>query len=412
MADRAMLWNMAEWSEKRCNSTVARELEVALPVELPAEMREQLVHQMGNFIADRYNVAVDAAIHLPSKKGDERNHHAHLLFTTREVTRDGFGKKTRILDDRKTGSEEVKAIRAQWAIFVNAALTAMKLKTQVDHRSHKDRGIDMPPQIHVGVRATNAQRHGKELISFPILNPKSNKIINYPKIDHGGTRAQYNAEIIELQKYRKTETTAEKLARLGNQLVDLSGDIDTLRVKLNSAFLSDDLRAKIRLAIEKIISKVFLKQHEETEYIKRVKEAKQQQRKLIELESYYQRLIEVRKETQQKYDQEQANRKLNDDVNRMAQSLIGVPPYIIKLEIPLSAKFDEAAYKGYLRIQSVQDIQKSFLTPPLQTVQPITYLRKDVLHVKELLARGRPVSSKTGRISVAQNFKFRGGKRF
>jgi hypothetical protein len=52
---------------------------------------------------ERYNVAVSVAIHAPGGKGDDGNYHAHILFTTREMTPDGLGKKTRVLDDRKTG---------------------------------------------------------------------------------------------------------------------------------------------------------------------------------------------------------------------------------------------------------------------------------------------------------------------
>lgn len=67
-----MLWNMAEWSEKRCNSTVAREWELALPARLPAAGRQSLVARFCRELVLRYGVAVDAAIHLPGKDGDER----------------------------------------------------------------------------------------------------------------------------------------------------------------------------------------------------------------------------------------------------------------------------------------------------------------------------------------------------
>lgn len=36
----------------------------------------------------RYGVAFDLAIHRPDRKGDQRNHHAHILFTTRRTARD------------------------------------------------------------------------------------------------------------------------------------------------------------------------------------------------------------------------------------------------------------------------------------------------------------------------------------
>lgn len=42
---------------------------------------------------------------------DERNHHAHILFTTRQITSDGLGKKTRILDGKGSGEAETHVIR-------------------------------------------------------------------------------------------------------------------------------------------------------------------------------------------------------------------------------------------------------------------------------------------------------------
>ena len=44
---RGVLWNMAEASEVRKNSTTAREWEVALPAELPPEAHKRLVSAFG-----------------------------------------------------------------------------------------------------------------------------------------------------------------------------------------------------------------------------------------------------------------------------------------------------------------------------------------------------------------------------
>lgn len=81
--NRNELWNLAESSEVRRNSTVAREYEIALPHELDAASRLGLVREFSEHLAATYGVAVDLAIHAPGRYGDERNHHAHLLTTTR-----------------------------------------------------------------------------------------------------------------------------------------------------------------------------------------------------------------------------------------------------------------------------------------------------------------------------------------
>lgn len=145
--DRANLWNAAEASEKRSNSTVAREYEIALPADTTDADRQSMVERFAAWLADRYGVAVDYAIHRPHRTGDKRNHHAHILTTTRRIDGGKLTEKTRILDDRKTGSAEVEAIRAQWGAICG-----------MDHRSHKSRGIERLPTIHEGKASTHARR--------------------------------------------------------------------------------------------------------------------------------------------------------------------------------------------------------------------------------------------------------------
>lgn len=119
--DRAELWNQAEAAERRKNSVVAREVLIALPHELPKPDRVALTRELAGWLVSRYGVAVDAALHAPRSGHDERNHHAHLLMTTRRVSYAGLGEKTRELDDNRiTGPREVEAIRAAWCSMVNA----------------------------------------------------------------------------------------------------------------------------------------------------------------------------------------------------------------------------------------------------------------------------------------------------
>ena len=92
--DRSDLWNAAEFAEKRKDARVAREFEIALPHELSAEQRLEAAREMAQELADRYGAAVDFVIHAPHEASDVRNHHAHLLMTTRQVTEGGLGDKT------------------------------------------------------------------------------------------------------------------------------------------------------------------------------------------------------------------------------------------------------------------------------------------------------------------------------
>ena len=94
--DRSALWNAAEAAENRKDARVAREFEIALPHELSAEQRLELTRDIAQELANRYGGAVDFAIHQPHDASDVRNHHAHLLMTTRRVEAEGLGDKTYI----------------------------------------------------------------------------------------------------------------------------------------------------------------------------------------------------------------------------------------------------------------------------------------------------------------------------
>ena len=145
-ADRAALWNAAEQAEKRKNSTVAREFEIALPAELSPDERQRLARDFARELVERHRCAADVAIHAPGKGGGHQNHHAHILLTTRRLTPEGFSEKTRELDDRKT--KEVDGWRERFASLQNERLRENGLEARVDHRSHAERGIETAPTLH------------------------------------------------------------------------------------------------------------------------------------------------------------------------------------------------------------------------------------------------------------------------
>jgi ATP-dependent exoDNAse (exonuclease V) alpha subunit len=153
--DRAFLWNAAEAAEKRRNSRVAREYTVALPHELNADQRIQLVRSFAQELSDRYRFGVDLAVHAPRDfpGSDPRNFHAHLLATTREITPEGLGSKTSVeLGDtarRELGLSpavyELLHVRERWATVTNEALHDAALVTRIDHRTLREQGIDREP---------------------------------------------------------------------------------------------------------------------------------------------------------------------------------------------------------------------------------------------------------------------------
>ena len=156
--DREVIWNAAEQAEKRKNSTVAREFEIALPSELSPAERQRLAVDFAHELVARHGCAADVAIHAPGKEGDNRNDHAHILLTTRRLTPEGMGEKTRELDDQKTGKELVTQWRERFATLQNERLREAGHAVQVDHRSYAERGLQAMPTWHLGPAATAIER--------------------------------------------------------------------------------------------------------------------------------------------------------------------------------------------------------------------------------------------------------------
>jgi Ti-type conjugative transfer relaxase TraA len=191
--DRSALWNAAEAVERRKDSRVAREIEVSLPYELSAEQRLTLTREFAQSLALRYGVAVDFAIHSPHGHTDTRNHHAHLMLTTRKVvdvaapalgvgqatcldgpapggaTASGLGEKSELEWENKklealglpTTHEQLRDLRIGWEQRSNEHLARAGLDIRIDHRSHQERGLEIEPTQHMGVHATQMERRGK-----------------------------------------------------------------------------------------------------------------------------------------------------------------------------------------------------------------------------------------------------------
>lgn len=158
---RQDLWLLAENTEKRKNSTLAREMDMAIPVELNKEERFKLAIQFCRWLAQEYQVAVDCCMHRKDKNDAQENPHLHIMFTTRRYSQEGMlGAKTRELDDLKTRTTHLLHVREKWADFCNEYLQFYE--ETIDHRSLKDQGVDVLPQIHVGSAATTMNRRGLE----------------------------------------------------------------------------------------------------------------------------------------------------------------------------------------------------------------------------------------------------------
>lgn len=172
--DRAALWNAAEAAEKRKDARVARDYEVAIPKELTQAQGIALVRDFSQGLVDRYGVAVDYNIHrddLRKWDGTEKGwqgYHAHVLTSTRQLGREGFGDKAEIeLSDTKRkslglgdGASEIERVRQLWEVTANRHLEQAHQVQRIDRRSLKDQGIDRDPTVHLGPHVTGLERDG------------------------------------------------------------------------------------------------------------------------------------------------------------------------------------------------------------------------------------------------------------
>ena len=179
-SDRSTLWNSVELSEKSNNAQLAREVEIALPVELSREEQTRLVREYcsSQFVSK----GMIADFNLHDTGGG--NPHAHILLTMRPLDEKGAwlpkSKKEYVIDENgekirlpsgryKTRKvdlvdwnhrENAEVWRRAWADLANEYLEKNNRPERIDHRSYERQGIDQIPTVHVGVSATQMEKKG------------------------------------------------------------------------------------------------------------------------------------------------------------------------------------------------------------------------------------------------------------
>ena len=196
--DRSMLWNEVEACEKRHDSQLCREVEVALPEELSLEQNKDLVK---SFIMDEFvskGMVADLAIH----NGTSKNPHAHILLTTRSIDKNGFGKKNRDWNKK----EMLEGWRKSWEVKVNDRLEMHGHQSKIDHRTLEAQGINRIPQIHLGPHVSEMERRGNRTERGDIainINKSNNKIVQLEEYKEV-IENERNREIEKIENYRGT----------------------------------------------------------------------------------------------------------------------------------------------------------------------------------------------------------------
>ena len=164
LLNRQTLWNVVEKVENRKDSNLAREFEIAFPQELNAEQRKEMLNELCLELVKKHGVIVDAAIHAPhaSSGSEERNYHAHIMFTGRQIDlgTGNFAKKRNRDFNKENSSETVSWWREEFASIANKHLEQAGYAATLDHRSYADQENGLEATTHEGPKATQLRRLG------------------------------------------------------------------------------------------------------------------------------------------------------------------------------------------------------------------------------------------------------------
>ena len=253
--DRERVWNTAEKVEKRIDARTAREIIINLPYELDEINRAELVQEFTEYLAKNYNVAIDFAIHEPSKDGDQRNHHAHILMTTRraELGENNslvLGEKTNLeLSNTKLGKlglpktqDQITAIRKTYADMANDYLEFLHIDDRIDHRSYAEQGIDKLPTKKLGSKTVQAERDGIETpkgdynrLVFEI-NVKREELKLYERLDIRLDRSNIfieQADKIIVADEQRSQRNKQRIVKTNKRIESSKQQIDSTERKIS-----------------------------------------------------------------------------------------------------------------------------------------------------------------------------------
>ncbi|WEX91431.1 Ti-type conjugative transfer relaxase TraA (plasmid) [Sinorhizobium garamanticum] len=176
IADRSVasaseaFWNKVEDFEKRVDAQLAKDVTIALPIELTAEQSIALIRDFVEQHVTAKGMVADWVYHdAPG------NPHVHLMTTLRPLTEGGFGAKkiavrgpdgNPIRNDAGKivyelwagGLDDFNAFRDGWFACQNRHLALAGLDIRIDGRSFEKQGIELTPTIHLGVGTKAIER--------------------------------------------------------------------------------------------------------------------------------------------------------------------------------------------------------------------------------------------------------------
>lgn len=174
MADRQKFWELVNQNEAK-NARTQMRLVIELPHEANDATRFDIVRRFTQEAFEKKGIPYWAAIHVPTYKNDDRNYHAHIVFTDRPAKKIinpetgqeewDFAIATKERDssrhyitkhpyrqnkDRSLSQKDYpKKLRKLYAQTTNIVLANHALPIRYDPRSYKNMGLDIEPMKHI-----------------------------------------------------------------------------------------------------------------------------------------------------------------------------------------------------------------------------------------------------------------------
>lgn len=148
----ARKWLDAQENKDRKNARVIDKLMLALPLELNANQRVEVVRSFVKTLSGGQDLPWLAAIH--DRDQDADNPHAHVVLRDRSLE---TGK--RVIGMSEKGSTE--RARSVWEDVCNQALEMAGSSARIDRRSLKEQGIDRAPSGHEGPQPRQIEQKGR-----------------------------------------------------------------------------------------------------------------------------------------------------------------------------------------------------------------------------------------------------------
>lgn len=216
-------WRMLEAVEEgyRANAKVQYRVVLNLPHELSAGQRRSFVHEFCERTFGRLGLPYAAALHVPDELSDQRNVHAHIVFSTRPCERTA-SYQWDVAEEKVNGLTDKAGLfrlRALCAAHMNQACRHAGLATRFTHLSYQARGLNAQRQERVGPERMAA-------------------------FDRGETVAviESNARIVKLNELSvATNSTAKKLVLAERETALLARSVEIAARRRNLAAQRDTL---------------------------------------------------------------------------------------------------------------------------------------------------------------------------